>query len=97
MKRQLAFQERLPQQVQNFSSKNMAQHPHGQEEPPSLTTHPAGAIQGDATARDDAVQVRVSLQRLPPSMQYGEETETSCEPGLPHFEQRLGGGRNRMP
>ena len=75
----------------------MAQHPHGQEEPPSLTTHPAGAIQGDATARDDAVQVRVILEGLPPSMQHGEETETSCEPGLPHFEQRLGGGRNRMP
>ncbi len=92
MKRQLAFQERLPQQIQNFSPKNMAQHPDGQKEPPSLTTHPAGAIQGDAAAGDDAVQVRVSLQRLPPSMQHGEETDASPEPALSNFEQRLGGG-----
>ena len=92
MKRQLALQECLPQQVQNFSSKNMTQHTDGQEESSSLTTHPAGAIQGHAAARDDAVQVRVSLQRLPPSMQHGEETEASPEPALSHFEQRLGGG-----
>ena len=92
MKRQLAFQERLPQQVQNFSSKNMAQHPDGQEEPPSLTTHPAGAVQSDATARDDAVQVRVMPECLPPSVQHGEKTEAGCEPALSNFEQRLGHG-----
>ncbi len=38
------------------------------------------------------MQVRVSLQRLPPSMQHGEETEASPEPALSNFEQRLGGG-----
>ena len=32
VKRQLALQECLPQQVQNFSSKNMTQHTDGQEE-----------------------------------------------------------------
>ena len=91
MKRQLALQECLSQQVQNFSSKYMAQHSDGQEETLSFRGDPAGAIQGDATARDNAVQVRVSLQRLPPGMQHGQETETSPEPGRPHFEQCLGG------
>ena len=32
------------------------------------------------------------LECLPPSVQHGKETETSREPGLPPFEERLGHG-----
>ena len=78
--------------IQDLALEELARHPDRQEEPPSLTTHPAGAVQGDATAGDDAVQVRMMPQCLPPSVQHREKTEASGEPLLADFEQRLGHG-----
>ena len=78
--------------IQDLALEELAQHPDRQEETLSFRRDPAGAVQGDASARDDAVQVRVMPECLPPSVQHGEKTETGREPPLAEFEQRLGHG-----
>ena len=53
---------------------------------------PTFAVGGETAAGNDAVQVRMEVQVLPPTMQDGEETEFQTEAFGRDDEQSLGGG-----
>jgi hypothetical protein len=51
----------------------------GEEEGILPAGDPAGAIQGKPAAGYDAVQVRMKMQVLPPSVEHGEEADMRAE------------------
>src|SRR5207244_4806331 len=55
--------------------------------------HPARAVEGGATAGDEAVDVRVMMQILAPGMEHGDEADIGAEMlGIGgNSAQRLGG------
>ena len=70
---QLPGIEGLLQVFQEQATKETGKHPDGQEEP-RPAGDPPGAVRREAAAGDDAVQMGVQSQRLPPGMEHGEET-----------------------
>jgi hypothetical protein len=71
---QLASGEGLVQILEKQTTEQAGQHPHWQEEA-GAAGHPAGAIGREAAPRDDAVQMRMMEQILPPRVQHGEEAD----------------------
>ena len=69
------------------------QHPHRQEEP-RPAGHPARPVGREAAARDDAVQVWMVLQGLPPGVQHRDRADLGAEMAGVGGDgaQRLGGG-----
>ena len=79
---QLVGGERLEQGVEEEPAEQPRQHPDRQEEP-GATGHPAGAVEGEAPAGHDAMQMRMVPQRLAPGMEHGEEADLGPEmPGI---------------
>ena len=65
---------RLLQAAEEYPSEKATEYAHGKEEF-RATANPAATVHRQAAAGDDAMQVRVMLQVLPPGVQYGEEAD----------------------
>ncbi len=76
--------------VQDLGPEDMAQYPSGQQEALSFRAYPARAVQSDAAAGNDAMQVRVMPEGLSPGVQHGKKPVTGRQPRFPEIEQRLG-------
>jgi hypothetical protein len=75
---QLAGHERRLQSCEEQCSEPSREDAHRQEEPRSAR-HPSSLIRRKATAWDNAVQMRVVLQGLPPSVQHRDCTDLCTE------------------
>jgi hypothetical protein len=57
--------------------------------------NPPGPLRRERTTGDDAVQVNVLSERLPPRMKHGGHAEITAEvPGVAASAERGGGGLN---
>ena len=68
----------LLEQFEEETAEQAGQDPDGEEEA-GAAGDPAVTIGSDAAAGDDAVQVRVKREHLPPGMQDGEETDLGAK------------------
>ena len=67
----------------------------GQEEV-RLAGDPAPAVEGDAAAGNETVDVRVMDQRMPPRVQHRDQADCGAEPFGGESHERLGGGAHEQ-
>ena len=72
--------ESLLERVEQEATEQAGQHADREEEP-WTAADPSSAIRGQATARDDAVEMRVMHEGLPPRMQDGKEADVGAQMG----------------
>ena len=91
---QLAAGERGAQLVAGTASRKRRESTRTGRKKPGRTGDPACLVGRDAAAGDDAVQVRVVVQRLAPGVQHGERADLGAEvAGIGgDVAQRLGRG-----
>lgn len=77
-KGELALAVRLTKKSQELAAEEAAQHTHWKKEAVPAR-HPPGTVERDAAARHDAVDVRVMMQVLPPSVEHREEADLGAE------------------
>ena len=70
--------KRRPQPFEEQRAEPARQHPHRQEEP-GPAGDPLGLVGRESSTRDNAVQVWMVLQRLPPGMQHGNGADLGAE------------------
>ena len=70
--------ERLGKQLKKETTEQAGEDANGEEEA-GAAADPAVAVGSNAATGDDAVQVGVQLQSLPPGMQDGNEADLSAE------------------
>ena len=85
---ELAPVERVVQISEKEPAEEAGQHPDRQKEPRSAGD-PAGAIDGETTAGDDAMEMRVMDEGLPPRVQHGEESDLGTQVLRPKFRPIL--------
>jgi hypothetical protein len=78
VKLDLALIDGLLQVHQKPTSKQTAQYTHGKKETRSTGDPPFG-VWTDATSRNDAVEMGVMLQGLPPGVQDGDKPHVGTE------------------
>src|ERR1700730_3284514 len=61
------------------ASEQAREHPNRQEEAWSTTGDPSAAVRGQPAAWDDAMQMRMIKQLLPPGVQHGEEANLGTQ------------------
>ena len=76
-----------------LAAEDATQNTNGEEELPRCSD-PTGAIEGDATGWNDAVDVRMMLEVLTPGMEHAKQTDVGSEVlrVACHFEQRCRAG-----
>jgi len=75
---QLASLKRRLQPGDELPAKYASEHVDGEKES-RTRVNPAGAIAGEPTRRDDAVDMGMKLQFLIPGMQHAEEADLGAE------------------
>ena len=83
----------IAEPIEIASPEDPTQHADRKEEAP-LARHPGAPVGSEAPSRDDAVQVRMVDEGLPPGVEHGEEPDAGPEEaGVgSHIEQRGGSG-----
>ena len=83
--------EGLLEQAQQLAAEDLGEDAHGQEEVPA-GRDPAGVVEGEPPAGDDAVDVRMVEQLLGPGVQDGGEADRRAEASAGDCVERLGRG-----
>ena len=92
---ELAASEGRRQAVEEQPSEGLRQGPDGEQEI-GFASDPSLAVEGDAAAGDEAMDMRVMGQRLPPGVQDGDESDPSAEALGGERHERLRGGAHQQ-
>jgi hypothetical protein len=80
VKADLPFGKSLLEGILNLSSKNLPKYPLRQKEPIArIRRHPALMIERQSACRNYAVNMRMMLQFLSPTMEHAEEADLSSQ------------------
>jgi hypothetical protein len=90
-KRERAVLEGLNQCLSHQRVKTAGERLPMKEERAGWDAHPAAAIEGEAAAGNDAMNVRMKGERLSPGVKDGEHADHRTEPGARDIEQSLTG------
>ena len=78
-KGKLGLLEHLLEVVEKQAAEQAREHLHGNQESRAAATDPALLIGGESAARDDAMQMGMVQEILPPGVQDGEEADLGAE------------------
>ena len=78
MELKLALKQKLLEFRDELAAKDAAQNPDRQEEA-RRGGNPSGAVESEATARHDAMDVGMVLEVLSPGVQHAEQADVSTE------------------
>jgi hypothetical protein len=88
---QCAVVEGLGDRLLDMSAKTTRENFGIEKERAGGNAHPAAAIEREAAAGNDAMNVRVKDERLTPGVKDRENTEENAEPGSSNVEESLTG------
>ena len=75
---ELALEQELPESSRELAAEDATENADGQEEAWGRS-NPSGAIEREASSRDDAMHMRMMLQVLSPCMQHTEQADVSSQ------------------
>ena len=93
---ELAATESGYETVEEQAAVGLRQGPDG-EQKVGFATDPSPAVEGDAAAGDETMDMRVMGQRLSPGVQDGDETDFGAETLGGERHERLGRGAHQRP